>query len=357
MTITTLIEFSLVLNFIVGLSYLLLKKERPSDPGFGASLIVIAFLQFYFLLVQTRTLIEFPNLFMSYIPALLLLGPLLLLFFLQITNPNFTLKRHHSLHLIAPILGTLWVFVENMKPNIQTELIITGLFNNQGLETYGPISVVSGLSFVFYSAYILRHHPMYLSPLKDNTLKTALLFLTTSIVFASIMMLAVFNSALSLPLASFGNTLVSLGCIGIFIWHYRRPKHFEEWVYQVRDHQYKNSQLKGIDISDIEPTLHQLFEVEKIHLDGNLTLGQCSLKVGLSTHQLSEYLNSKKQQSFTSFINTYRIKEAQELLIKHPEMSSLRIGFEAGFNSDATFNRNFKNITGMSPGKYRKAHQ
>jgi AraC-like DNA-binding protein len=276
---------------------------------------------------------------------------------MQTSKPDFELKKKHALHLIAPLIGLAWVVFENMRPDEETEIIVTGLFNNIGLERYGPISIVSGLSFIMYSIYILRHHPMYLTPLKDKTLKTALLFLFTSIVFASIMILAVFNSALSLPLASFGNAIVSIGCVSIFLWHYRRPKHFEEWVYQVRDHQYKNSQLKGIDTSDIEDTLHELFEVEKIHLDGNLTLGQCSLKVGLSTHQLSEYLNSKKRQSFTAFINTYRIKEAQRLLLEHPDMSSLRIGFESGFNSDATFNRNFKNITGMSPGKYRKAHQ
>lgn len=356
MPISHVIEFSIFLNFIVGLSYVVLKPERRTDIGFGVSLLVIAYLQFYFLILQNRTLIEYPNLFMSYIPAVLMLGPLLLLFFMQTSQPNFTLKKKHITHIIPAAIGLLWVCIENSRPDTDTEIIITKLFNNQGIEAYGPISIISGLSFVMYAIYILAHHPMYLHPFKDKTLKTTFLFLTTSAVFVSILLLAMFNTSLSLPLASLGNSIVSMGCIGIFILHYRRPKRFEEWVYQIREHQYKNSQLRGIDTSDIEDQLNDLFEVQKLHLDGNLTLTQCAIKVGLSTHQLSEYLNSKKQQSFTAFINTYRIKEAQQLLIEHPDMSTLRIGFESGFNSDATFNRNFKNITGMSPGKYRKAH-
>lgn len=356
MPISHFIEFSVFLNLFVGLSYIFLKPERRTDRVFGVSLLVISYLQFYFLSLQNRTLIEYPNLFMSYIPAVLLLGPLLLLFFMQTSQPNFGFKKQHIAHILAPTIGLVWVILENLRPDTETEIIITKLFNNQGIHDYAPISIISGLSFVIYALYILTHHPMYLHPLKDKTLKTAFLFLTTSTVFVSILLLAVFNTSLSIPLASFGNTIVSMGCIGIFIWHYRRPKHFEEWVYQVREHQYKNSQLKGIDTSDIEDQLTELFEEQKLHLDGNLTLTQCALKVGLSTHQLSEYLNSKKQQSFTAFINTYRILEAQRLLVENPDMSSLRVGFESGFNSDATFNRNFKNITGMSPGKYRKAH-
>lgn len=356
MTISHFIEFSIFLNFIVGLSYIFLKPERRTDKVFGISLMTISYLQFYFLSLQTRTLIEYPNLFMSYIPAVLLLGPLLLLFFMQTSQPTFTFKKQHITHIVPSLIGLLWVVIENLRPDTETEIIITKLFNNQGIQDYGPISIISGLSFVMYALYILTRHPMYLHTLKDKTLKTAFLFLTTSAVFVSILLLAVFNTSLSIPLASLGNTIVSIGCIGIFIWHYRRPKHFEEWVYQVQEHQYKNSQLKGIDTSDIEDQISDLFDNQQLHLDGNLTLTQCALKVGLSTHQLSEYLNSKKQQSFTAFINTYRIEEAKKLLVENPDMSSLRIGYESGFNSDATFNRNFKSITGMSPGKYRKAH-
>jgi AraC-like DNA-binding protein len=62
--------------------------------------------------------------------------------------------------------------------------------------------------------------------------------------------------------------------------------------------------------------------------------------------------------NFNDFVNAYRVKDVQERLIdranQHFTISSIAI--ESGFNSLATFQRVFKNTTGMTPREYMNLH-
>ena len=72
-------------------------------------------------------------------------------------------------------------------------------------------------------------------------------------------------------------------------------------------------------------------------------------------HQITRVLNAGLGQSFTQFVNAYRIAEARRLLTES-ELQITEIAFRVGFNSLATFNRVFKEITGTTPRAYRQTH-
>jgi len=55
----------------------------------------------------------------------------------------------------------------------------------------------------------------------------------------------------------------------------------------------------------------------------------------------------------TSFIT--RVAAAKDLLVSAPMQSILSIGMDTGFRSQSSFYAAFKEITGQSPGDYRKA--
>jgi len=74
----------------------------------------------------------------------------------------------------------------------------------------------------------------------------------------------------------------------------------------------------------------------------------------LSVHQLSELINSNFDYSFPRYIREHRIREAKELLINEPNSSVLSISMMTGFKSQSNFYTAFKEITGFSPGQYRK---
>lgn len=99
-----------------------------------------------------------------------------------------------------------------------------------------------------------------------------------------------------------------------------------------------------------------LMTKEKIYRNSQLTLQDLSDALGISTHNLTEVINTQFGQNFYDFVNGYRVREVQERL-EDPQQDHytlLAIGLDAGFNSKSSFNAVFKKHTGMTPSQYRK---
>ncbi|MBN2088652.1 helix-turn-helix transcriptional regulator [candidate division KSB1 bacterium] len=98
-----------------------------------------------------------------------------------------------------------------------------------------------------------------------------------------------------------------------------------------------------------------IMETEKPYKNANLTLTQLAEQLSISSHNLSEILNTQLNQNFFDFINQYRIK-AVKADLADPEKQNwkiLAIAFDAGFNAKTSFNTIFKKFTGMTPSEYR----
>jgi len=82
-----------------------------------------------------------------------------------------------------------------------------------------------------------------------------------------------------------------------------------------------------------------------------LSLTLLAEKLELTTHELSRIINTALKKSFNDFVNEYRVadvvKKMQNPAFDH--ITLLGIAYESGFNSKATFNRIFKQMTGKSP--------
>ncbi len=101
-----------------------------------------------------------------------------------------------------------------------------------------------------------------------------------------------------------------------------------------------------------------LLESEKIYRDAELNLTVASEKLNISSNYLSQLVNKHSEYNFSDFVNSFRVKEAQSMLID-PEFSGytmLAIGYEAGFNSKSAFYNSFKKHAGMSPSDYKEKH-
>lgn len=94
----------------------------------------------------------------------------------------------------------------------------------------------------------------------------------------------------------------------------------------------------------------------KLYLNSSLTLNELSEQLSISSHNISEVINSKLGKNFYDFINAYRVEEFKQR-IKNPEFSNyslLAVAFESGFSSKSSFNTIFKKHTGITPSEYRK---
>lgn len=96
---------------------------------------------------------------------------------------------------------------------------------------------------------------------------------------------------------------------------------------------------------------------QKPYLDGELTLQQLGSRVGLAPNHLSQVINDNWQMGFQEFLNSYRVKAAEEMLLDPAagDFSILEIAHEAGFNSKSAFNAAFQRHRGMTPTEFRKS--
>jgi len=76
-------------------------------------------------------------------------------------------------------------------------------------------------------------------------------------------------------------------------------------------------------------------------------------EIGYHPRYLSSLINRNFGVSFPSLLNEYRIRKAAKLLT-HREASITEIYMESGFDSQCSFNRNFKRVMGVTPREYRK---
>jgi AraC-like DNA-binding protein len=100
-----------------------------------------------------------------------------------------------------------------------------------------------------------------------------------------------------------------------------------------------------------------VMESERPYADGELTLQKLAGRLSIPAQHLSQTVNGRLNQSFTDFVNAYRVEDAKRRLtdprLKH--YSVLAIAEEVGFNSKSAFNAVFKKHTGMTPSEFRNS--
>jgi len=89
--------------------------------------------------------------------------------------------------------------------------------------------------------------------------------------------------------------------------------------------------------------------------DAELSLSSLAEKLGLAPHDLSRIINTALKKSFNDFINEYRVADFVQKMQDpaYDHITLLGIAFESGFNSQSTFTRIFKHMTGKSPLAYK----
>ncbi len=89
--------------------------------------------------------------------------------------------------------------------------------------------------------------------------------------------------------------------------------------------------------------------------DPQLTLATLARHLGTNTSYLSRALNQGVGQSFNEGINRLRVESVAAELRDGSTRDLVQIGFDAGFNSKASFQRAFQTYMRCTPGAYREA--
>jgi AraC-like DNA-binding protein len=118
---------------------------------------------------------------------------------------------------------------------------------------------------------------------------------------------------------------------------------------------YGASTLREVDVEACLGRLNHLMTDGKAYQNESLSLASLASAVGLSGHQLSELINTRLGVGFSRYVRECRVNAAKALLISAPGRSILSISMDTGFRSQSAFYAAFKEVTGQSPGDYRRS--
>lgn len=96
----------------------------------------------------------------------------------------------------------------------------------------------------------------------------------------------------------------------------------------------------------------QLMEEEQLYLRSDLKVQDVAVHLGTNSSYVSECINNGRSQTFTQFVNAYRVHHAQKLLRQHPNIKTSIVAADSGFSTEVSFFRNFKAVTGMTPREW-----
>jgi len=122
-------------------------------------------------------------------------------------------------------------------------------------------------------------------------------------------------------------------------------------------------QNKNIVVSEAQKELLDkilsIMEDVSVICDPSFTIDNLAILVDSKHNYVSHVINSVMNQNFRSFLNTYRIREAQRLLseLDTTKFSIEHIALQVGFKSRSAFREAFKDITGLNPNFYIKSLQ
>ncbi|WP_138993193.1 AraC family transcriptional regulator [Larkinella sp. C7] len=107
-------------------------------------------------------------------------------------------------------------------------------------------------------------------------------------------------------------------------------------------------------IQETTSGLIKAMETAQLYLDPELTVEKVGRHLRLPAKTVSAVLNQHLGKSFNTFVNEYRVEDVKRRLNDSvsANLTLTGIAFECGFNSQATFQRTFKQMTGFAPKEY-----
>lgn len=336
-----------------------------------------------FVLIYSLWLAEFAAYFTSYLFAVphllfvtvglpLLFGPLLYFYAQSLEGQRPWQRPWGSLHFLPFILHTLYYIpffiqsaavkaagLEALRNTLSPPDFSTGFYVNESLKF---------LQLVIYWGLVVRHYSPWtrqekkrLPAMYNKWLQQLLLGLAFFAFFdlSHLLSLSLFEYDYLFAIAK--GVLLS----GAFIIYYigystlQQPEIIAgEWQSSAPKHRYEKSSLTTEQAKQYADLLLLKMEEEKYYLNEDLKLKDLATSLDISTHHLSQLLNEHLSLKFADFVNAYRVKAVQEMLVDpaYNHFTILSMAFDAGFKNKASFNSAFKKHCGQTPTQYKKQH-
>lgn len=337
---------------LMAVGQLIVNRRSVKNLLFFGLFFDFALFEFHYLILEAGLLQRHPVIHILNLPAIYLLGPVVYFFARFSLEKNFVFHKRYLWHFIPVAVSFLAGIVITLTMSGGSTAFLNGYFYNKLSMFVAGGGYVLFLVYVVFIERLIFSLRLWRSPLvlrEPSVLATLYLFGMLLVALVCDTVAAVSNSR-----EMMGITVLVLSVLitSLFLINFRYPQ-FYTTLHQAVERR-RRSYLKGLDCGVIHRELIQLMEKEELFTEEDLSLHDVSEKLGITIHQLSEFLNEKEKKNFKEFINGYRVEKAKSLLSRIKDRSVLDIGFEVGFKSKSTFNAIFLKMTGTTPSEYKK---
>lgn len=328
--------------------------------------ILLSFIEVY----NRKNGYPYPAFIHTATPLLLLHGPALWFYIKSLTQQNFQFKYWHLLHFLPFALVLIEHSINFYSLPVQDRIAVVSNDSFTDQFIYGVVVAAIAVSQVGYFAWGLsiihgyrRKIKTYFSRLKPFDLEWLRQLLIVALVCYGVIN-ALYVTDLAISVASFSMLQIfsyTLGSVYIVVLGFfglRQGNIFESRKINLNMEEAVKDNFDEKPLEDKEEHFIQCIQEhmkqKKPYLDPDLNLARLSDQLDVTPAYLSKILNNRLSRSFFDFVNHYRVREFKEQCLDHrnKHLSLMGIASNSGFNSKATFNRVFKNITGMTPGEY-----
>lgn len=106
--------------------------------------------------------------------------------------------------------------------------------------------------------------------------------------------------------------------------------------------------------TELAKNFEDLVNEEKIYLKNNILMEEVARMLKTNRTYVAQMIKQEYGTTFTALMNEKRIEVAMQLLSSDNENKTMQaIAAESGFNSLSSFNKTFKNLTGVVPSEWR----
>ena len=309
-------------------------------------------------LLTSNYVFAFPHLSRLHQPFVFLAAPLLYLYLRELTAREQKFGKRDFLHFIPFGLCVIYLlpyFLQSSTQKIQV-LVSEYVQESFGAWYYVRSALLITQVLVYLILIVMLIIQYRKTKARDSARDRAVLFEVRFFVIATALLWVAVVLRYAIPTTP--NLLVPLGAsMLIYAMGYLKLRRPEAEISGRGEpaRKYEKSTLTPERSERYLDRLLNFMKTEKPFTDGDLTIQKLAEKLSIPSNHLSQTINERLGQTFSDFVNSYRVEEAKRKLLDpaFSHLSVLGIAEEVGFNSKSSFNSVFKKHTNMTPSEFR----
>lgn len=379
---------SLFLNLIICLLLLIYQFKENKTVIYTVALIILANIR-QIMLMQLNQLTNnwvFAVLLINFDPFIILIGPILLLYFKSLVEEKFIFEKWFWFYLIPCsiiFINTLPYFLLDFESKIQYVKLIHNYLNSEIKIPGGTLlfdykiqlktTLIHNCSMIAYSMYYLyQQKKLNLIKSKNSTffvrLVLIIILVMTPLVLHVILAtlhapnkydLSFHDSTMSYDLLYLASLILPLSFFLYPSWLYGSKtstpigeKLKEIWSAILRNTTEEEKE-KPVKSEDIEQIVRYI-EAKKPYLKVDFSIHDVSRELNIPQLRVSNCFNKQLETTFPDFRNRLRIEHAINLFQEnaHYHMSIEGIALQSGFKTKSAFYAAFRIVHGMTPTEW-----